>query len=330
MAIKYGFFNSVSGDRKYNADDISNYFLKLISDGVFATPATCMQVVESSGMNVNVSAGWAFIRCKWINNTTYESLTIEPSDLVLNRIDRVVLHLDPSVSSRNITIAVKKGTAAATPEPPELTRISDGIYELSLAQIAVNAGATAITQAEITDERNDADVCGYVAGLIDQIDASNLFAQFQSAFDQWFETVQTTVKSTTIMYELVHQYLTTENSEDEIEIGISSYNYALDTLNVYVNGMKLAEGVDYTLNSDHDGIVLTNALDVVDTQVEFQVLKSVDTEDAESISAQFLVLSQHVQNIDNRLAGLTFAKVTQAQYDSMQSHDENTFYFIVD
>ena len=42
MAIKYGFFNSVSGDRKYNADDISNYFLKLISDGVFATPATCM------------------------------------------------------------------------------------------------------------------------------------------------------------------------------------------------------------------------------------------------------------------------------------------------
>lgn len=329
MAIKYGFFNSVSGDRKYNADDISNYFLKLISDGVFATPATCMQVVESSGMNVNVSAGWAFLRCKWINNTTYESLTIEPSDLVLNRIDRVVLHLDPAVASRNITIAVKKGTAAATPEPPELTRISDGIYELSLAQIAVNAGATAITQAEITDERPDADVCGYVAGLIDQIDASNLFAQFQSAFDQWFETVQTTVKSTTIMYELVHQYLTTENSEDEIEIGISSYNYALDTLNVYVNGMKLAEGVDYTLNNDHDGIVLTNALDVVDTQVEFQVLKSVDTEDAESIAAQFLVLSQHVQDIDNRLAGLTFAKVTQAQYDSMQSHDENTFYFIV-
>ncbi|MBQ1575104.1 MAG: hypothetical protein IIZ78_28575, partial [Clostridiales bacterium] len=250
MAIKYGFFNSVSGDRKYNADDISNYFLKLISDGVFATPATCMQVVESSGMNVNVSAGWAFLRCKWINNTTYESLTIEPSDLVLNRIDRVVLRLDPSVSSRNITIAVKKGTAAATPEPPELTRISDGIYELSLAQIAVNAGATAITQAEITDERPDADVCGYVAGLIDQIDAANLFAQFQSAFDQWFETVQTTVKSTTIMYELVHEYETSEDDEDEIPIGIPTFNSALDTLNVFVNGMKLVKDVDYTLDSN--------------------------------------------------------------------------------
>lgn len=40
MAVKYGFFDSVNGDRKYSADDISNYFLKLISNGVFLTPPT--------------------------------------------------------------------------------------------------------------------------------------------------------------------------------------------------------------------------------------------------------------------------------------------------
>ena len=56
--IKYGFFNSVGGDRKYNADDISNFFVKLISDGVFATPATCMQVTAGTGLNVAVAAGW--------------------------------------------------------------------------------------------------------------------------------------------------------------------------------------------------------------------------------------------------------------------------------
>lgn len=328
MAIKYGFFNSVNGDRKYNADDISNYFVKLISDGVFATPATCMQVVEASGMYVNVSAGWAFLRCKWINNTTYESLSVEPSDLVLNRIDRVVLRLDPSVSSRNITIAVKKGTAAVTPEPPELTRVSDGIYELSLAQIAVNAGASAITQADITDERPDADVCGYVAGLIDQIDASNLFAQFESAFEQWFDVIKTTVKKTTIMYELVHEYQTSEEDEDEIPIGIPSYNYALDTLNVYVNGMKLVKDVDYMLTGTKDAILLIRDLDVIGTPVEFQVLKSVDTEDAEGIVSQFLSLTQEVQAIENRLGGLTFIKCSQAQYDQMPSHDPNTLYII--
>lgn len=328
MAIKYGFFNSVGGDRKYNADDISNYFVKLISDGVFATPATCMQVVEASGMYVNVSAGWAFLRCKWINNTTYESLSVEPSDLVLNRIDRVVLRLDPSVSSRNITIAVKKGTAAVTPEPPELTRVSDGIYELSLAQIAVNAGVSSITQADITDERPDADVCGYVAGLIDQIDASNLFAQFESAFEQWFDVIKTTVKKTTIMYELVHEYQTSEEDEDEIPIGIPSYNYALDTLNVYVNGMKLVKDVDYMLTGTKDAILLIRDLDVIGTPVEFQVLKSVDTEDAEGIVSQFLALAQEVQSISNRLGGLTLMRCSQAQYDQMPSHDSNTLYII--
>jgi len=328
MAIKYGFFDSVGGDRKYTADDISNFFIKLISDGVFPTPATNLQVVEASGMTVNVSAGWGFIRCKYVYNTTYEALTIEPADLVLNRIDRIVLRLDPSVSSRNITIAVKKGTAAATAEPPELTRISDGIYELSLAQIDVSAGKTAITQADITDERPDGDVCGYVAGLIDQIDATNLFAQFTSAFEQWFTTVQETVKSTTIMYELVHEYETSEDDEFEIPIGIPAYNYALDTLNVYVNGMKLVKDVDYTLDSHRNMVLLTRDLDVIGTPVEFQVLKSVDTEDAESIAAQFLQLAQEVQTLSNRFGGLTLMRVSQAQYDQMTSHDSNTLYII--
>lgn len=328
MALKYGFFDSVDGDRKYTADDISNFFIKLISDGVFPTPATNLQVVEASGMSVNVSAGWGFIRCKYVYNTTYEALTIEPADLVLDRIDRVVLRLDPSVSSRNITLAIKKGTAAATAEPPELTRVSDGIYELSLAQISVTAGKTAITQADITDERPDGDVCGYVAGLIDQIDATNLFAQFTSAFEQWFEVVKNTVKSTTIMYELVHEYETSEDNEGEISIGIPAYNSELDTLNVFVNGMKLVKDVDYTLNAHGGTILLTRDLDVIGTPVEFQVLKSVDTEDAESIAAQFLQLAQEVQTLSNRLGGLTLMRVSQAQYDQMASHDSNTLYII--
>lgn len=171
-------------------------------------------------------------------------------------------------------------------------------------------------------------MCGYVAGLIDQIDAANLFAQFQSAFDQWFETVQTTVKSTTIMYELVHEYETSEDDEDEIPIGIPTFNSALDTLNVFVNGMKLVKDVDYTLDSNRNMILLTRNLDVIGTPVEFQVLKSVDTEDAESISAQFLQLAQEVQALSNRLGGLTLMIVSQAQYDAMGTHDPNTLYII--
>ncbi|MDE6658386.1 MAG: hypothetical protein K2J88_07390, partial [Oscillospiraceae bacterium] len=92
--VTYGFFDSVDGDRKYNADDISNYFLKLISNGVFATPSSSMQVLASSGMTVKVSQGWGFINCKWINNDSDFYLTLDESDIILNRADRIVLRLN--------------------------------------------------------------------------------------------------------------------------------------------------------------------------------------------------------------------------------------------
>lgn len=107
--VTYGFFDSIDGDRKYNADDISNYFLKLISNGVFATPANAMQVQESSGMTVKVSAGWGFINCKWINNDSDYFITLDEPDIILNRADRIVLRLNKDESLRNIEIAVKEG-----------------------------------------------------------------------------------------------------------------------------------------------------------------------------------------------------------------------------
>lgn len=327
MAIKYGFFNSVNGDRKYNADDISNFFIKLISDGVFPTPATNLQVVESSGMKVNVSAGWGFIRCKYICNTTYESLTIEPSDLVLNRIDRVVMRLDPSVSARNIILTVKKGTPAATPEPPELTRVSDGVYELSLAQIAVNAGASAITQADITDERPDGDVCGYVAGLINQIDAGNLFAQFSSAFYSWFDAVKSEIASATLIVPLRATFIVDDEETDEINVSdlIPQYNYNLDILNIYVNGIKLVEGRDFSQvhNANETTIVFPSFdLDVIGTPVELEVFKGNDTTGAETVVHE-------VQTALTQLNGLSFRKLSQEQYDIMPTHDSNTLYIII-
>ena len=194
MAVTYGFFNSINGDRTYNADQISNYFLKLISNGVFATPSNAMQVVAGTGLNVNVSAGWGFINCKWINNDALYSLQLDAADIVLDRIDRIVLHLDNSTATRSISIQVSKGTPGSTPLPPALVRSGD-VYELSLAKIYVAANATAITQADITDERADTSVCGYVTGLIDQIDTTNLFAQFTAAFNAWFDDVKEQVKA---------------------------------------------------------------------------------------------------------------------------------------
>lgn len=325
--VTYGFFNSVNGDRLYNADDISNYFVHLISDGVFATPSNAMQVQALSGMTVSVTPGWGFIKCKWIHNDTPFALTIDAADIALDRIDRIVLRLDVSDAVRSIAIAVKKGTPGGTPTPPALERVAGGVWELSLAQIAVAANAIAITQADITDERPDTSVCGFVTGLIDQIDTTNLFAQFTSAFNAWFDAVKEEVKTTTIVIQYTNTYTTTENSETTIPIGISAYNNSLDILNVYINGMRLIPTVDYT--DTGSSIVLTKALDVVGTPVTFEVLKSVDSEAPEGIAEVVIDLQNRVTTIENQLSGLSFVKCTQTQYDDMTTHDANTLYFIV-
>ena len=333
MAVTYGFFDSVQGDRVYDADDISNYFLKLISNGVFATPSNSMQVQANSGMQIAVSAGWGFINCKWVNNSTAYLLTLDAADVSLNRIDRIVLRLDRNVGVRRIDIAVKTGTPAANPTAPVLTRQENGIWELSLAQIYVGADVSAITQADITDERPNTELCGFITGLIDQIDTTNLFAQFTNAFETWFDRVQQTVQATNMIEG--NRYVVPLDEEGELDmftIPTSNYNYTLDVLHIYINGMLLTPDVDYREGHDSLGtttIVLIRTVDVAGTVVEYEVLKGVDGTGAETVVSQVTQLRTDVGNIETRLNGLSFVKCTQLYYDTMPSHDSNTVYFIV-
>ena len=102
--LKYGFFNSVNGDRKYDADDISNWLQHIVSDGVFADPANQMQVTAGGGMVVNVAPGWGFMKCKWVHNDAAYPLTLQ-SSAMLPRKDRIVLRLDTSNPARSISAA---------------------------------------------------------------------------------------------------------------------------------------------------------------------------------------------------------------------------------
>lgn len=41
-----------------------------------------------------------------------------------------------------------------------------------------------MTNADIKDTRADTTVCGWVTGLIEQVDTSDLFTQWESAYEQ--------------------------------------------------------------------------------------------------------------------------------------------------
>lgn len=179
--ITSSFFNSVAGDRKYDASKFAEYFASFIGNGVFPEPANGLQVEAqlTPDMTVTVKAGKAWINGYIMVNDDDYILTIEPADGVLNRIDRVVARYD--VVDREIRIEVKKGTFASSPVAPTLQRDADA-YELGIADILVSAGVVSIVTAKITDLRNNKDLCGKVDSLIAG-DINSLVAAFNEHKD---------------------------------------------------------------------------------------------------------------------------------------------------
>lgn len=177
---KSGFFNSSGGDRTYAADFFAEYFASFIGNGVFPNPSTACQIIASGDMTVAVSAGQAWINGYYYNNTDNLILDLDIADGVLNRIDRIVLQY--STINRTIAAKIKKGAFASSPAAPALQRDADA-YELGLADIYIVNGAVSISQANITDLRLNSAYCGIVHGVVDQVDTTTLFNQYQA----WFE-----------------------------------------------------------------------------------------------------------------------------------------------
>lgn len=284
MAIESYFFNAVQSsggtyDRVYSASDVTSYLDKLVGNGVFPNPSTNLQVRASTGMNVIVGPGQGWINGHKMINTVDMPLTIDASDVQLNRIDAVIFYVD--MTARTMGIDVLKGTAAASPTAPTLTRTATR-YEMCLAQIAVNKQVTAITASMITDTRGNSDICGYVQGLIQQVDTTTLFDQWQAGFEEWFDDVKDTLATATLLQKLEATYTTVESSESSFNVVnfIPSYNYALDILEVYIDGLRL-DSNEFGMNIST--VVLVTPITHPGTEITFVVYKSVDGSDAESV-----------------------------------------------
>lgn len=194
MSYTSGFFDAVDQgngnyDRIYDAASFANYFSLLIKNGVFPNPSTGLQVKASSAPNMTVSVqpGSAWINGYYFTlKDTPEILTIQ-SNATLFRIDSVILGLN--YTSREIKPYVRSSAVSSAPSAVTLQR--DGsVYELELARVLVGPGVTQIVQTNITDMRTNTASCGIVAGTIDQIDTTDLFAQYSAAFNDWFEGIK--------------------------------------------------------------------------------------------------------------------------------------------
>ena len=184
MALKGFPFTSIGHDRRYGADDWTQYFSHFVGNGVFAGRASELQVVQGTNMTINVLSGSGWIDGVIAVNSTSFPITIPNASGCSGRTDRIVLRLN--MTDRTMELLAIQGIGGATPP-----LVRDGtFYDLSLATIVVPTGTTTILQSMITDTRAVADVCGWVSGAIDQIDTTGLFAQFTDSFNIWFEHVK--------------------------------------------------------------------------------------------------------------------------------------------
>lgn len=190
-----GFFDATlvdeTYDRVYAAAQFASYFACFIGNGVFLGQGRDLQVTAATpaAMSVNLLAGRAWINGYWYSTDTTIPLSLELSDAVNPRIDSIILRYD--ISARAITAEVITGTPSASPVAPALVRNAD-YYDLKLAEIRVNAGAITIAPSMITDTRPNSDVCGWVSGLIDQVDTTAIFEQFQAALNEFITNETTT------------------------------------------------------------------------------------------------------------------------------------------
>lgn len=182
-----GFFNAERAqdgtyDRTYLAENFAEYFSSFVGNGIFPDRSTACQVMAEDGMRVFVNPGKAWLNGYFYSNTDNLYLDTQPADGVLRRIDRVALRLD--FMTREIRAVVKPGDHAATPQPKELQRDADA-YEIGIADIVIPAGAVRITQANITDLRLNRNYCGLVTGVIDQVDTTTIFNQYQAWYSEY-------------------------------------------------------------------------------------------------------------------------------------------------
>lgn len=191
MAEKSGFFNAREAedgtyDREYDAEQFAEYFANFISNGVYANPANQLKVVfddsPSKPFVVIVRKGKAYIDGYWYELTEDMEITIPVNTKAYIVKDVIRCTLDKA--ERKVSIVLEEDVISDHPTN------NNNRHDLILSTIIVQPNASKLNAEDITDKRPDKAYCGFVTGVIDQIDTTELFQQYDETFKTWFNEMK--------------------------------------------------------------------------------------------------------------------------------------------
>ena len=244
MAFYSGFFNSKGLDRTYTAEDFCDYLGSLICNGVQDTYGDCFSLTPGRGLTVRLGSGKAWISGHYfISNDNYSINLASYKDSNHPRYVSIGIVLDTSEAVRDVKIEVVAGTPAEDPVVPDIPA-GGSKTRLHLYAVRVNPDASTLTEADITDYRDDESKCGYckcILGKCKIADMLTQFAQVLADMDHYQETVDD------LENRIAELQIAVEDIGDIVEIGQcgESVFYVL-----YSNGKLLLKGTgatyDYT------------------------------------------------------------------------------------
>jgi len=328
--VNCGFFDSVNNDRLYSAGEMNKPYKRIISNGVFATQqgtaSTDLQVVSaSSGMNIICKKGDGLFANRWFENTSDLTITVPNNNDVLPRRDSVIVQVDLRTAGRKGNIVYRTGTPNSSPQPPAIGTVSD-VTEYRIANIYVAPGATAINNDAIVDLRGSSE-CPWITSLIQQVDTSTLYTQWQAAYQNYYNqstqtfnnylstkqaqfnafmqqlTEELNVTTNIVKYE---SHYTSQAAVSTVPINISGYDKTTDVLMVRVNKFVMSEGIDYTINSTSTEITLTTGIPAGQT-VDFLVLKSLIAGDVQTVMQQLGTLNSSISGLKSDTGWINFS-----------------------
>ena len=168
---------------KQYAAQMSAIFDGLIIDGVFASIGTAFAVKAAGGLTVNVGIGKAWFDHTWTVNDSILPMTAPEAEVLLDRIDAVVLEVNGMESVRNNTIKFVKGNPSSAPSRPTLTN-EGNVHQYPLCYIYRKYGTAVINQADITPMVGT-ESTPFVTGILQTISLDELLGKWQDELDRF-------------------------------------------------------------------------------------------------------------------------------------------------
>ena len=179
--VTSGFYDSLNHDRRYSSIQFGSIFDGVIQDGVFQHVGSRLMVSQNSGMMISVGTGRAWVNHTWTYNDSILPLTVPQSEVILDRVDAVVLEVDAREEGRINAIKIVKGTPTSKNAKPPAMLKEKNRWQYPLAYIKVAAGVTSIRTADITNKVGTSD-CPFVTAPLDKMSIDDLVKQWA---DQW-------------------------------------------------------------------------------------------------------------------------------------------------